>query len=318
MTTLESEILGPTQRDVPWRGIGTDVRELKTAEECIKAAGLDWEVAKLPAGFQGSDGWVPDEGSFKIVRTDTMEPLGNVADIYEPLQNREAFEFSDSLVDSGDAKYDTAGALRGGRVIFLAMKFPEGVTIAGEDPIDLYGVLWNSHDGTKAITEMATPIRPVCMNTLQLGLKRARTTWSIKHTGSLEGKLEVARRSLELSFRYAEVWADEMDRLAQRSFSDSEFEQLVQRLTGPGTRLGERWADGLLGSWEGGPERGTHSRSNRYDAYNAITEYGDWLRAPRTPESQVESTMFGAASRLRKQAFTLLSGAEFEPEQALA
>lgn len=313
ITTLE------TPRPLPWGGVGVDTEGLMTAEECIATARLDWEVEKVPSGGWIDGAWVfdgrhDDEGGFHGSWKTTIpahdgEPaifLGDVGDIYEPLQNRAAFEFADSLVDSGDAKYVSAGALRGGRVVFLAMKFPREILIAGVDPVDLYGVLWNSHDGTKAITCMATPIMPRCMNTLRLGLARARATWSVKHIGTLEGRLAEARESLRLSFQYGEAWKQAMDELAQAQFGDSQFEELVEQATGGSTRLGEKWVEGLLESWESGPRRGMHNRSTKWDALSAVTEYADWLREPRTDMSRFEATMFGGSARLRERAYHIL------------
>lgn len=297
-------------REVPWHRLGTRVEGLMTAAEALSAAGLDWHVRKQPIfiregedGVSGSYVQVPPSWQAVVRETDGVV-LGTVGGTYEPLQNVEAFEFMDGLVDSGEAKYDTAGSLRGGRHVFMALKFPKEILIAGQDAIDLYGVLWNSHDGSKAVHVMATPIRPVCMNTLQLGLRQARRVWVVRHTGSLEGKLAEARRGLELTYQYADEFAEQMDKLAQSSFSDAEMEQLIQRLTNPDQ---EKLREGLKASWEGGPDRGTHGRANRYDAFNAVTEYIDWLRNPRTATSQMNYTLFAEGLKLRNHTYQLLA-----------
>jgi hypothetical protein len=48
---------------VPWHGLGQKLEELPTAEEGLKAAGLDWRVAKRPLFYffsPGDMGTVPD------------------------------------------------------------------------------------------------------------------------------------------------------------------------------------------------------------------------------------------------------------------
>ena len=54
----------------------------------------------------------------------------------------------------------------------------------------------NSHDGTGAIKAAMTPIRVVCMNTLNLALSTAKRSWSTNHVGDIKGKLEDARHTL--------------------------------------------------------------------------------------------------------------------------
>ena len=55
-------------------------------------------------------------------------------------------------MDNGDAVYETAGSLRNGKQVFLTMKVPMEMKVAGEDAHDLYIVLRTAHDGTKAIS----------------------------------------------------------------------------------------------------------------------------------------------------------------------
>ena len=59
-----------------------------------------------------------------------------------------------------------------------------------------YLVFMNSHDGTGAIKAAMTPIRVVCMNTLNLALSTAKRSWSANHTGNIEGRLQDARYTL--------------------------------------------------------------------------------------------------------------------------
>jgi phage/plasmid-like protein (TIGR03299 family) len=207
----------------------------------------------------------------------------------------------DALVDSGEAMYDTAGPLRGGRWVFMAVKFPKEIKIGGEDPIDLFGVLWNSHDGSKAITMMVTPVRPICENTLQLGLAKAKTSFSIRHTTSLEGRLAEAREALKLTYQAADVWEEEMNRLAEKKFTDAKFEALVQQLTDK-----EPVRKGLLDTWATSE---SVDRATAYGAFNAVTEYVDWTRQPRGANARMMSSLFGQGMRLRNDAFRTLQAA---------
>ena len=54
--------------------------------------------------------------------------------------------------------YETAGALQGGRRVWILAKLPQRYIISG-DEVTPYLVFMNSHDGTGAIKAAMTPIR---------------------------------------------------------------------------------------------------------------------------------------------------------------
>lgn len=287
-------------REVPWHGLGTVVEDKMTAVEALAAAGLDWRVNKVPYFTEGGapDVYEIDDQHFAVKRTTDHKIIGAVGGDYHVLQNHEAFDFMDDLVDSGEAKYETAGSLRGGKWIFLTMKMPEHVLIAGEDAVDMHLVLLNSHDGSKAITGMVTPVRVVCMNTLNAALAGTKRKWSVRHLSTLQGKLMEARKQLELTFEYANAFRESMDILSQQKFTDSDYEQLVTKM-----KTTEKTASGLRDAWTNST---THGRASRYDAYNAVGEYFDWLREPRSPNSAVMGTWFGKGVAGRDSALRLL------------
>ena len=94
--------------DVPWHQLGRHLNKPATAAEAMEAARLDYTVVKRPMkaiinGHKYSD--VPN--AFATVRTDTNQVLGVVGARYEPVQNRDAFNFFDPLVDRDEAVYHT-------------------------------------------------------------------------------------------------------------------------------------------------------------------------------------------------------------------
>lgn len=93
------------QNGPPWHGKGTALPGLSTSAECIKAAGLDWGVAKVPLRI-ADDGQVPVSSVMATVRmdfaaTDPRRVLGIVGEEYRPLQNWDAFGFFDGVVGAG-------------------------------------------------------------------------------------------------------------------------------------------------------------------------------------------------------------------------
>ena len=125
---------------------------LQTAAEAIVAAELDWEVQKRPLFYR--DPTNPKGNVKKIeekvttVRMSDGKYLGVVSPAYSIVQNTTAFDIGDALVESAEAKYETAGSLRDGRVVFISMEIPKTVKVPGDDgEIRPYLLLVNGHDG---------------------------------------------------------------------------------------------------------------------------------------------------------------------------
>ena len=209
------------QRFVPWHGLGRDVSEAPTSKEAIIMAGLDWTVDQRPI----YDAFGKEIPNFKAnTRNTDNSVLGVVTDKYRVVQNSEAFDFTDSLLEEG-VVYETAGSLRNGRTIWLLAKMPEQKIL--DDKFDPYVCFTNTHDGTGSIKAFCTPIRVVCNNTLNLALNKAKRTWATKHMGDMQSKLQEAKIALGFANNYMEELNKEAQRLAEMKISDSELEVIL-------------------------------------------------------------------------------------------
>lgn len=154
-----------------WHGLGQIVTNVMTAQQAISLANLDYEVGKANIQYYDEAGMpVQIDGVYSNYRKDNGAFLGLVKSRYEIVQNIDAFGFFDSIVDSGEAIYETAGALGNGERIFIMAKLPDDFEIGGEK-IKKYILLSNSHDGSSSVIAGMTNIRVVCNNTLQAALK---------------------------------------------------------------------------------------------------------------------------------------------------
>ena len=172
-------------RETPWHGLGTRVMEAPDSEEALKLAGLNWKVRQEPI-YTDNNLLIP--GYKANVRDLDNKVLGVVTDRYKVVQNDEAFAFTDGLLGEG-VRYETAGSLLDGRKVWILARMPREFIINGEQ-ISPYLVFSNTHDGSGAIKVAVTPIRVVCNNTLNLALSTARRSWSMIHTGDIQGKME--------------------------------------------------------------------------------------------------------------------------------
>lgn len=212
-------------RETPWHGLGTIVNEAPTSAEAIKLAGLDWDVVSNPV-FDANGNEI--HGYKANTRSTDNSVLGIVSNKYKIVQNKEAFEFTDNLIESGDVKYETAGSLKNGRQIWLLAKMPEK-NILG-DKFDPYICFSNTHDGTGAIKVCMTPIRVVCNNTLNFALSNATRTWSTKHMGDMAGKIHEAKITLGLANKYMDELTIAADKYANTKITDTEIEAVLNDL----------------------------------------------------------------------------------------
>ena len=201
------KLTGEVSRFVPWHGLGTPIEEACSSAEALELAGLDWEVNSRPIH---TDNGIVIPGYIANTRSSDDKVLGVVSDKYKIVQNKEAFAFTDNLLDN-EAKYVTAGSLRGGKNVWMLAELPE-TKILG-DAVGQYLCFTNTHDGTGAVKCAVTNVRVVCNNTLNLALKNASRTWRCRHSSSVNDKLAEASKCLELANKYTE----ELTKVAERA-----------------------------------------------------------------------------------------------------
>jgi phage/plasmid-like protein (TIGR03299 family) len=120
---------------------------------------------------------------------------------YEVVQNKDAFSFFDSIIDSGEAIFETAGALGNGERIFLSAKLPDDFVI-GTEKIEKYIMLTNSHNGTSSVVAGLTNVRVVCNNTLQAALSGLENKVSISHIIGAKDKIKEAYKVMGIASKY--------------------------------------------------------------------------------------------------------------------
>lgn len=221
----EVESMFSARNITPWHGLGTVVEDAPNSKEAIKLAGLDWNVVQHPVR-DGATGIIVPE-MFLNVRDSDNSVLGLVGDRYKIVQNADAFDFTDSLI-GGEVKYDTAGALRNGRTTWLLVKM-ENSDILG-DAVEQYVCFSNTHDGTGSVKVCVTPVRVVCQNTLNFAINSAKRTWSMRHTGDIAGKLDDARRTLNLVDQYNKNLKAEAEALALQKVSANDLKKFTELL----------------------------------------------------------------------------------------
>lgn len=209
-------------REKPWHGLGTRIEEAPTSADALVYADLDWEV--IQRDVYTDDGTLIAGYKLNARSTDSAA-LGIVSDRYKVVQNRDAFRFTDDLLGAG-VTYETAGALQGGRKVWMLARMPQRYIIAG-DEIAPYLVVMNSHDGSSGIKVAMTPIRVVCQNTLNLALNSAKRVWTTKHTENVMLRVHEAEETLGLAEKYMGELGRKVDELAQIKLSDRKVREFM-------------------------------------------------------------------------------------------
>ena len=228
-------------REVPWHKKGIVIESAPTSEDAIRLAGLDWRVESQEM-FLANGKKIPD--TYANVRSSDGTILGTVGNRYKIVQNVDAFAFTDALLGEG-VQYETAGSLFDGKVIWMLAKLPQKFEILG-DKVTPYVVFTNTHDGSGSVKVALTPVRVVCNNTLNAGLKQAKRTWSARHTGNIDNKLDDALETLQLADKYLQSLNDTFEELYKVKTSDAKVVQLVNYIAPITQDMTDRQANNVI------------------------------------------------------------------------
>ena len=162
--------------ETPWHRLGVEVSPDLTPAEILEKAGLDWSVSLEPLTY------VHERNGVKSVNTSSMKALvrstdgqgadGRRSPVDTPIQNRDAFEVFSDFVAAGGMTMETAGSLRGGRLVWALARTTEEFRVFGGDVLQGYFLFSNPHEYGKTALFGGTSIRVVCHNTHSLALFR--------------------------------------------------------------------------------------------------------------------------------------------------
>jgi len=297
-------------REPAWHGLGTVFTEEKNTAEMLAAANLNnWNVRLVDVEIPNT---LSSDKSYQYVVRDNptnksqIDVLGVVGERYHVLQNEDLFSFGDNILDGG-GRWETAGSIRGGRVVFGSLALeretildPNGVA----DKVKTYLLINTSHDGSIAIQASITPVRVVCANTLNLALNRTKKrdgvkqSFKIRHTQTANGKVQIARETLGL----ANAYMDEFDKMAKAMIEKEITAQQFNDVVLAAYPKPDKDAKGALKKWENkidlindiytGEFNGMIANT-AWGAFNALTERLDWYRSARGDNNE---SLLAAAS----------------------
>lgn len=309
-----------------WHGLGKIVQDAPNSSEAIKLAGLDFEVEKRPlftehiSNPSGLESFVTVPDKFATVRKDNNKIFGVVGNQYTIVQNRDAFDFFDSIIDIGEAKFETAGALYDGQIIFITAKLPNHLSVNGSDDlIEQYLFLTSSHDGSGAIQAAFTPVRIVCNNTLNAALRQTSNKVTIRHTVSAHDRLKNAHKVMGISSKLATELQEVFTKMARVRITDTQLKDFIKKAmcvnkeslskmeAGEeiGTRLQNMTNEIFEYAMTSPTQQMDTTRGTAFGAYNSITGYFQNVKTFDNGDDKLYSILNGTGSRRQQVAFDL-------------
>ena len=183
--------------EVPWHGLGVPVSNDLTPNQMMKKAGLDWTVEQVDSYVTVGDKKIPT-GMKALVRSSDNKVLTNIGQVWNPVQNEDAFNFFSEYVLKGDMEMHTAGSLKGGQLVWALAKVKESFDLFGGDTVESYLLFSNPHKYGFSIDVRFTPIRVVCNNTLSLSLE-AKAERSVKVGHRTEFNADEVKKALGIA-----------------------------------------------------------------------------------------------------------------------
>ena len=227
--------------------------------------------------------------NFLVTRTNPndggTDVLSTVGARYKVVQNEELFAFADNIHDGNqDVKWESAGSLKNGRVAFGTMLLPQTMVLdpqGANDKTNLYLVVYTSHDGSVAVQAAITPVRVMCQNTLNLAMKKAKQSFKIRHTQTVEGKIAAARETLGLSIAYFDEFQLEAQELFKR---EADVKGAVKKWENKIDLVNELYFNSPTNA---------NIKGTAWSVLNTLTERLDYYRTARKGNS--DSLMAGAS-----------------------
>jgi len=289
-----------------WHGLGTVFdtdAEINTAQMLEMAHLNGWNVRLEKVTFP--DNYTVAKDAYAVVRNhpynQNPDVLATVGERYKVVQNEELFAFGDGILDGG-AQWETAGSIKDGRVVFGSLVVPAEFIIDPNGIADktvTYLLMHTSHDGSTSLQANITPVRVVCQNTLNMALKDTVQSFKVKHTQTISGRMEEARRVLGLTFDHMTHFEELAKNLFETEITNAQFDKLVANLY-PAKDDADKMANTKyqqkidtiqnlyrVSSTQDG------IRGTKWGALNALTERVDYFRTARTGND--ESLMANAS-----------------------
>lgn len=229
---------GFSVREKMWHGLGTVLEDYPGRDEAMRLAGHDFEVTEHEVYTIEQFGELPvykQVKGFKELRNSkTGKSLNVVKNSYGVVQNDMLWDIVDALVDQPNVKYETAGVLKEGAVLWVLAKLDEPFQVKGDDSLIFpYITASTTHDGTGACRAESTDIRVVCWNTFSMSQarsNRAGTSFTFKHTKTVRDRIEDAKEAIRGVRAQHHDFMELAQELAEITMRQDQIQKFLERM----------------------------------------------------------------------------------------
>jgi len=290
---------------------------LREWKDVVVKASLNWRVVKENLhDIRGNV--ISQQGIF---REDNQAYLGPVKSRFKPIQNETQFSWVDSVIASEpDAYYENAGSLRGGELVYCAVRVPsKDFFIQGTDDVHhsyLYFLNW--HSVVARATAFFNHVRMVCTNMIRRILRNAEHLFKIGHNDQATQRLEASKNLMLSAGQELVQTRDQLNMLAKRSLTTSKVDEIINRLLPPSanpenTTRRDHVVSRIKELFEvNDNNQFPQIKGTAYALFNAFTNFTDHERTVRVTSSRKGSTK----DTLRSESAIFGDGAKFK-EQVL-
>jgi len=299
-----------------WHGLGDVLSEApRNWEDAWNKSGLTWNVDKYPLSFTPKDNSFPQVTTeeFALVRDSDLSVLGYCKDSYKILQNNEAYQWCQPLIDTELWSFETGGSLRNGQHCWVLLKQDERQVIPG-DILKQYLLFTYSHTGKDSATIKPCSIRVVCNNTLQMALTDGGKSHRVLHFSTMPSKLDAIQKFYQKTTEAFSGQFQTFDQLVHTNWDDSKLEEYVDNLFPVDAELTGKWLSRSLARNESamamvvdGKASGTMELGIKNTAYGALmgaTEFNEFYDQPRIKDRGYRM-LFGDGMDFSEKAFEL-------------
>jgi phage/plasmid-like protein (TIGR03299 family) len=318
-STYSGEVRMAYQGRAPWHMLGQTLAANADVPAAMAAAHLDFAVATQPIFWQRPDGSYETIRDAQAVTRDDGRYLATVGSDYHVLQNRESFDVLQPLCESGQISIATAGAIDGGRRVWMLARMGQSVEVTPGDEVNGYFLVVTGHDGKASFSARLTPIRVVCQNTLNIATA-AKTSELVRlrHTRTVTDRIKEAGRIVSAMSADLQRTGETFATLAARQMGPREIAAYIETVlpADPDGRISDtisqrrRDVAALVWRGKGAALAGAaNGEANAWAAYNAVTEYFDHVRPAQAKSSGAReaanlSAVFGTNAAIKARALT--------------
>lgn len=294
-------------KEPAWHNEGIVLSTAPTIADALIQASLDWTVEETDVIVNEN---VVDEYK-ALVRSTDHSVLSIVGSNYTPLQNKDAFEWFDFLLNENLATLEAGGSLRHGKRVWVLAKIRNTEDeVVKNDVLNSYLLLSNAHDGKMGVWIMFTPIRVVCMNTLTAAISDAerygadaQSALFFKHIPSLKDKLMIAKDVIDVQTQSFRNTVIVFKQFSEKPITSDQFMVYVKNVLDIEDAQKPRVTKKLIELFDNGVGSDIQGvRGTLWGAYNAFTEFIDHTKGHAT-KSKLNTMWFGPGAVLRKKAY---------------